>query len=295
MSLNIEAKDFLAKFNPPTSDTKRLRTEIDELQKNQPSILADYLCDPLHEKTDDDPLNWNQDYFFKQKKITELNFSSKRINHLVDVIEYGRSKGWKGFTVRTEVEKYNSTKSFSSNYRPPISLETSVNDNDLLGVRIGLSLEFANKSLGGAALREALRWAMMQIPNLCEPYIEKDFSGPIDLNKDHWNSDYFFIQMVYLKTSFTEQRFLHMVDVRDYLRERGDEAFVPVREQARDEIEVNTQKTDSDRGNPFDNNATDTPRPPADEPDRFNNLWLFLGAVAAAGAVALLLFLLAQR
>lgn len=295
MNANNDVKDFVVKFNPSMCDVNRLRTEIDELPRVKPDILIDYLCDPLHEKTDDDQLNWNQDYFFKQKKLTELNFSRKRLIHLVDVIEYGRFKGWKGFTVRTEVEAYNSTKSFFTNYRPSISIETSVNEKDLMGVRIGLSLEFANKSLGGADLREALRWAKMQFPNLCEPYVEKDFSGPIDQNKDHWNSDYFFIQMVYLKTSFTEERFLHMVDVRDDLRERGEEGFAPVLEQAREEIKVNTPKTDSVRRSPLDNETTEPPRPPADDPDRFNNLWLVLGAIAATGAVALLLLLLAQR
>lgn len=295
MNTNIEVKDFLTKFNPSTSDTNLLRNEIIELQTNRPDIFIDYLYDTPHEKTDEDQLNWNQDYFFKQKALAEWNFSSKRLNHLIDVIVYGRVKGWKGFIIRGDVVDNNTKKLFTTNYRPSKSIETSVNEKDLMGVRIGLGIELSNKRLDGSSLREALRWAKLQIPNLCEPYVEKDFCGPMDLNKAKWNSDYYFTQAVYLDTSFTEERFLHMVEVRDYLRERGEEGFVPVREQAREEIKVNAPKTESARRSPLDKEATEPPRPPVDEPDRFNNLWLVLGAVAAAGAVALLLLLLAQR
>jgi len=129
----------------------------------------------------------------------------------------------------TEVNS--STQSSFTGYRPSKSMELSIMEMDLMGIRIGLSLEFSNRRLDGAALRAALRWTKAQVPNLCETYVEKDFSGPMDQNKDHWTSNYFFIQMVYLKTSFTEERFLHMVDVRDCLRERGEEGFAPVRKQ----------------------------------------------------------------
>jgi hypothetical protein len=62
--------------------------------------------------------------------------------------------------------------------------------------------------------------------------VEKAFSREMDQDRSHWNTEYFFTQEEYLETVFSEERFMHMADVREHLRQQGVEGFAAMTAQA---------------------------------------------------------------
>lgn len=56
---------------------------------------------------------------------------------------------------------------------------------------------------------------------------KKEFAGPLDEDQSHWNAEYFDTQMDYFNTNCSVERYQHLVNVRLYLKEKGDPDFVP--------------------------------------------------------------------
>ncbi|MNH11390.1 hypothetical protein D3C72_813810 [compost metagenome] len=48
-----------------------------------------------------------------------------------------------------------------------------------------------------------------------------------------WTSEYYELQVVYLKTNYAKERFLHLIEVRELLRQQGVEGFAPVQPKPR--------------------------------------------------------------
>lgn len=56
---------------------------------------------------------------------------------------------------------------------------------------------------------------------------KKEFAGPLDEDKSHWDAEYFDTQMVYFKTNCSVERYQHLANVRLYLKDKGDPDFIP--------------------------------------------------------------------
>lgn len=149
----------------------------------------------------------------------------------------------------------------------------------MLGIRTALRMELLDMNLDKATLRAALNWVKKQSPDLCEPYVEKDFCGPMDHNLEHWDKDYFFKQEVYLDTSFTEERFLHMIEVREHLRQKKVDGFIPDKARQKPHETARTTQNTSNQSASHDHKERKLPH---QEDKNFIKLALVIGGAIAA-------------
>lgn len=172
---------------------------------------------------------WSGDYFNKQKAFARMNFSKERLEHLIEVRQFLRQRGDKGFVPVAGARQSAAPHSPQSqhDYQPTNNLKKFVAQGDLLTTRTALRIEFNDNRLDDHQLYAAVQWMKTQVPDIFENYSEKAFARGIELDSSQWTPEYFGNQIVYLKTNFAEKRFLHLIEVRQVLRERGEEDFAP--------------------------------------------------------------------
>lgn len=107
----------------------------------------------------------------------------------------------------------------TTNFIPSDNLKHYVEAGDLNSARSALVMELDDAELEAADLRAAQAWAASRVVGLYEAYAESAFARAIDHEEDHWKVEYFDTQMVYLKMNFCEARFLHLIAVRQKLRD----------------------------------------------------------------------------
>ncbi|WP_146075497.1 hypothetical protein [Achromobacter xylosoxidans] len=107
----------------------------------------------------------------------------------------------------------------TTNFIPSDNLKHYVEAGELSTARSALFMELDDSDLEAADLRAAQAWAASRVAGLYEGYAESAFARAIDREEDHWNVEYFDTQMVYLKMNFCEARFLHLIAVRQKLRD----------------------------------------------------------------------------
>lgn len=73
--------------------------------------------------------------------------------------------------------------------------------------------------------KSALGWAESKSSDIFDEYKTSTYYGPISENKSDWNSDYFDTQTEYLAVNFSKKRFLHLIEVKDYLKSNKAEGF----------------------------------------------------------------------
>jgi len=193
-----------------------------------PDILEPFLTNE-HCAIDGRQPYWSGEYFNKQKAFARLNFAKERLEHLIEVREFLRQRGDKGFAPiaqpRQSVAPQNPQS--QSDYQPTNNLKKFVAQGDLLTIRTALRIEFNDNRLDDHQLYAAVNWMKTQVPHIFESYSEKAFARGIESDSSQWTPEYFGNQVVYLKTNFAEKRFLHLIEVRQLLRERGEEDFAP--------------------------------------------------------------------
>ena len=69
-------------------------------------------------------------------------------------------------------------------------------------------------------MKAMARATAKEVKDLWMPYEEKSFARELETDKSKWNSEYFHLQEVYLKTNFSQKRFEHLADVHDYIRKK---------------------------------------------------------------------------
>lgn len=283
-------KSYLASLNQAESETIFLRGILAELEKSQP-MLFDSDVDETLDAIVQDKTRWAPDYFSRQRKQAELCFSRERLNHLLDVREYFRQQGYIGFAPKSLPSVTPDKQEDISNYTPSSNLKKFVEKKDLIGIRAALRMELINSRLESITTRQALAWVKVHVPGLCEVYTENVFSREMDQDRSHWNKEYFFTQEVYLTTIFSEERFLHMVDVREYLRHKGVEGFAAASSPApKESNQSSVPASSSDRASSSQGEHSDTSSTDQEPPDLFRNALLIAGAI-----VALVLILLTLR
>ncbi|OMG91333.1 hypothetical protein BIZ92_20080 [Achromobacter xylosoxidans] len=109
--------------------------------------------------------------------------------------------------------------SMTTNFIPSDNLKHYVEAGNLNSARSALVMELDDAELEAADLRAAQAWAASRVAGLYEAYAESAFVRAIDREEGHWNVEYFDTQMVYLKMNFCEARFLHLIAVRQKLRD----------------------------------------------------------------------------
>lgn len=227
---------ILVAFHERHLDGDVLRQFIAHAQSEKPEIFESYRADPVCPDVDLNPVHWKPDYYSRQLLCAGFNFSRRRLDHLIDVREYFRQQGYKGFTPQPPGSQTgdmgtNSQANQSGNaapsWQPSGNLQKFVERGDMDTIRAALRFELEDNRTSREHMLEALNWTSARVKGFCDPYVEKDFAGPMNPDRNHWTVEYYDRQTVYLDTNFAAERFHHLVDVRMHLRERGTKGFVP--------------------------------------------------------------------
>jgi hypothetical protein len=287
-SENILHTAFFESLNQSKCDTKTLGVLLNKMLNDHPHLFTFYVVDDILKAINKAEPNWNDRYFSEQKIYAKSNFSIERLEHLLKVREKFRRQGHKGYAPNPHAENSQYKPESFAYYTPSNNLRMFVEEGNLLTVRTALSLELKNSKLNSQALRAALAWTKNSIQNLCEVYSEKAFARGFDINRNNWTETYYYTQEVYLETSFTEERFLHMIEVREHLMLRDETSLAPT---------ISNQLAQAPNGAPSssqttDNQSTNRPSPPSQgEIDSvLKTVWLIGGAIASL--VILLFFTL---
>jgi hypothetical protein len=275
-------KTYLDSLNQAQNDTKWLRIMLTELEKCQPMLFDSDAYEAL-EAINQDKTKWTHAYFSKQKKQAEQGFSRERVCHLLDVREFFRERGDKGFVPKALPFVPNDKQEGTIDYSPSNNLRMFVEEGNIFTIRAALRMAMIDRRMENHDVRQALVWVKTRVPNLCEVYVEKAFSREMDQDRSHWNTEYFFTQEEYLETVFSEERFMHMVDVREHLRQQGVEGFTAITGHAlKTKLNPPSESASSSAGaSSFQREHSDEPSTDQDQPFVFKvALWIG-GAIAA--------------
>jgi hypothetical protein len=229
-------REFLLALDDTKVSSELLKQFLSKAESTTPGLMESHASNDLLDAMEVARSDWSVKYYSRQKLCADRNFSIGRLEHLIEIREYFRQKGYKGFVPHaanhetsgmdqtSQARRYEGT---LSAYQPSTNLKKFVNEGDLLTIRTALRLELNDNRISQQDLRSALAWVKGKVSDLCVPYTEKAFAREMDSDRSHWVTDYYDNQTVYLKTNFSEERFLHLVDVRGHLRELGVEGFAP--------------------------------------------------------------------
>lgn len=283
-------QNFLKSLNQAECHTGLLKNLLQEIQNKQPTELDPYIADELYKAINEHEADWDEHYFSQQKNYAELNFSLERLQHLLQVRERFREQRRQGFATPPQIAKPLTSPDAATPYSPSDLLRESVEEGKLISVRNALIMELNNKRLESNTLRSALAWAQSRIPDLCELYAEKAFSRGMNTHRDTWDRNYYLMQEVYLGTSFTKERYWHMIEVREHLRQLGVKGFAAVTStKLTPSPQATEAPTPKDHMTFQDKNPSPTPPHMAEMYSLLKTALLIGGAIAA---LAMLLFTL---
>lgn len=212
-------------------DDTRVRTDIleqlGESIAQMPGGLVPHVVDSITRAIDTDKVSWNPDYFSRQRGFAARNFSRERLEHLIQVRALFRQRNETGFAPTVDSSSKELGNHTMANYEPSSNLMKFVEEGDLLTTRTALRLELNDRRLDDTALRATLVWIKSAVPGILETYTEGAFARELSASIDQWNEDYYDLQVTYLKTNFSEERFSHLIEVRQHLRESGVKGFTP--------------------------------------------------------------------
>ncbi|WP_346796325.1 hypothetical protein R5M92_12735 [Halomonas sp. Bachu 37] len=241
-------KEFLSSLKDPEVSTEHLRGLLNQARQHSPELLSGF--QPGIEKSipSSKSKDWNTAYFSRHIRLAEHNFARERIEHLIEVREYLREQGVKGFVPSPRSPSHLQTGSphnVASNHTPSDNLQKFVASSDLLAIRTALRMELHRNSLTSEDLRTDLAWTKARVPDLFETYSEKAFARGMESDRQLWDSQYYADQVVYLKTNFSEERFHHLIEVRGLLRQQGVEGFAarPTQPRASTSTSTSTSPT----------------------------------------------------
>jgi hypothetical protein len=123
------------------------------------------------------------------------------------------------------------------------TLKRNVKDNDVTAVRVGLEHALTDMRLSRQDLQEILAWVTSKL-DIFEPFRDGQLTRPINLDSTAWDVNYHDLQMVSLENNFSKERFLHVLDVREHLRDKGDvPQFKPIKETPRKQAPKDSART----------------------------------------------------
>ncbi|MGN9460793.1 hypothetical protein ACTMQT_12060 [Pseudomonas syringae pv. aptata] len=218
---------FLTALDDTEVTTEILNELVNAIEQSS-GVLVPHIIDGITHAVDADPVSWNPDYFSRQKGFATRNFSRERLDHLIQIRDLFRKRNEKGFAPTVSNVKTAPMKNTIADYQPTSNLKKFVDEGDLLTTRTALRLELNDRALDGADLRGALAWAKEAVRGIFEPFSEGAFARELISDQSKWTEDYFDLQVTYLKTNFSEKRFLHLIDVREQLRDSAVESFAPI-------------------------------------------------------------------
>lgn len=110
-------------------------------------------------------------------------------------------------------------------YIPSTILETAIKEKTAVSIRNVLIMELNALIVDSDTLRAGLQYALNKKPEVAEEYKEVAWSRGMNNDKSQWDKDYYMVQEVYLGHIFSKERYLHMIEVREYLQKKGVKGF----------------------------------------------------------------------
>lgn len=219
-------EQFLSALDDTQVSTELLEQLLNAAQQS-PGVMDTHEVDGVTRTIDVDPVSWNPDYFSRQKFFATRNFSMERLEHLIQVRDVFRQRNEKGFTptVAASPARKVPMNTTSFDYQPSSNLKKFVDEGDLLTIRTALRLELNDRRLDGTELHGAVTWVKGSVPGIFEAISEGAFARQPVADHNQWTEDYYDLQITYLKTNFSEQRFLHLIEVREHLRNSTVKGF----------------------------------------------------------------------
>lgn len=220
---------FLAACRDPRVEKQQLLSTLEVALSNQPSLFDAHVAD----KYLDRPQHlWNAGFFEECMQEAARVFSLYRLKHLLQVRDELRASRVSGFAPGRKMEQAKSGGSGMS-FQPTENLLENFQDGgkDRLQAQIALRLEIYDARNDADFLRRAADWATSRCPELFEPYMTSAFKKAISKSEADWNADYFDMQTEYLSGNFSRERYLHLIEVRQYLRDKGMAGFAALPRQ----------------------------------------------------------------
>lgn len=276
---------YLEAVKDPQAPTEQLRNMLNEIERTKPEIMQVFSTQPGFDLALDE-LDWTAEYFDRQILAVERNFSRKRIEHQLVLREYLRSQGVKGFVPESKltVIQAKSEPRITMNYTPSTHIQKFITEGDLHTIRTALRMELNDNRLSQSDLYATTNWIESKVPNLFDEHQEKSFAHGQESDQQFWTSQYYDGQTVYLNTNYSKKRFLHLIEVREYLRQQGVEGFEPIeprRESKQEEVLGGTAQPRNGHSQPTSSSHENLGRNP-----------IFTAAIMVGGALAALAVLL---
>lgn len=277
-------KEYLKSIKDPDLESGFLLEIIEKSVKLTPCLIVDYEESALVLGIDNDSSNWDASYLSIQITNTLYNFSLKRIKHLLDVRNKLAQDEIKGFVSLKEKKKVSVFRGgdMVDHFNVTDDFKRYISESDLLGVQISLRLDLNNNRLTKNNLISNIQYAKSKVTDLFVPYEEKDFAHEMSENKEEWSVKYYSDQMVFLKTNYAEERLMHLIDVREYLREKGVDGFVALPPKAKTSSSSTSQSSQS-------KSSSDTNNIPEGMDPVFKTALKIGGAVAALALILIAL------
>lgn len=133
-------------------------------------------------------------------------------------------------------------------YYPSSRLKKLVESGENVSIQNALIMELNNTDTETEELLASLDWVLNKRPEAIEKYQEKKFARGMDNDRNKWDKKYYMVQEVYISTNFAKERYIHMIKVREYLREKGVRGFV-----RRKDIKVDDDSTAKSYDRPKNN------------------------------------------
>jgi len=212
---------FLQAIKETDTDTSVLQAMLEDLKSSTPLLFEPHVEEDEEMTIETAPLHWTESYFSRQLWSAKTNFSHERLVHLIQVRELFRQEGRKGFMPTPRETNQDMPAETDTTYIPSANLRKFVEEGDVPTLQMALIVELENSRLDARALRSAIAWAKARVPGLFEPFSEKTFTRGLDRDRAQWTQEYYGTQVVFLDTNFSEQRFQHVIEVREYLRQQA--------------------------------------------------------------------------
>lgn len=219
---------------------------------------------------------WNEDYFRGELSLIQhKEFSKERCEHLIAVKKHLQDIKVVGFAIADEqhtsvvTETSESTlensneaqeidmslisenpdtdvsKDILKGYEPKESLQLAIEKKDIRAVQNIIKFDLKNNRLLVKDIIQEVMFVSQNIPEAFLEYEEDKFCLAIIENNNSWNKDYFLLQQSYLNHNFAMERLMHLINVRDYLAQKGVEGFEHIKVQPKPKPQFNNTSSSS--------------------------------------------------
>lgn len=200
---------------------------------------------------------WLEDYFLEQlSTLNREEFSKKRAEHILKVKKYLQDNNIEGFRIDDTVSEnilnedeivdtriigdnleessndfFLDSDSLLNKYIPADDLEQAVQQKCSQKIQLILDSNINNYRMLITDIAKNILYVYKTLPEAFEDYKIDEITPAIQESQEEWDTDYFYLQQSYLNHNFAMERLMHLINVRDYLTQKGVEGFEQIKVQ----------------------------------------------------------------